>query len=347
MFSKLNAWLESVFSDSDVNKLVAVAGVSLAFIWLFTDQIVPIFIGLLMAYLLESPVQYMQKRGISRTAAAALVVLAAIAAATALLGLLPLLTLQLRGAIDALPDITEAITQATNTLNAYMPAGAVIHEEALKSGLDDLTGEIGRFLRDNVLGIAVNALSLMLYAVMMPLLVFFLLKDKEALLKTLAQHVPSSSIYAELWTSVDEQFGSYVRGKFIEGGLIGVASWAAFAFLDMNYAFSLAAMIGLSVFVPFVGAILVTIPVVALAYIQFGAEGAFFWTIGAYAVIQIIDAQVLVPILFSEVVKIHPVAIFLAIIFFGSLWGVWGVFFAIPLASLVKSVVAVINARHL
>ena len=57
----------------------------------------------------------------------------------------------------------------------------------------------------------------------------------------------------------------------------------------------------------------------------------------AYAVIQLLDGNLLVPLLFSDVVNLHPVAIITAVLVFGGLWGIWGVFFAIPLATLVRS----------
>ena len=65
------------------------------------------------------------------------------------------------------------------------------------------------------------------------------------------------------------------------------------------------------------------------------------YVISAYTVIQFLDGNVLVPVLFSEVVNLHPLAIIVAVLFFGGLWGMWGVFFAIPLATLIQ---AVINA---
>ena len=145
---------------------------------------------------------------------------------------------------------------------------------------------------------------------------------------------------------MDEQFGSYVRGKLIEAGLLFSVSWIAFLFLGLKYSFALALMIGFSVFVPFVGAVAVTFPVVAVAYLQFGWSSEFAWVVAIYTVIQTLDGQALVPLLFSEVVKLHPVVIFAAIIFFGNLWGFWGVFFAIPLASLVKTLLHVINTRR-
>ena len=58
----------------------------------------------------------------------------------------------------------------------------------------------------------------------------------------------------------------------------------------------------------------------------------------AYLVIQALDGNLLVPLLFGEVVSLHPVAIIVAILVFGGLWGFWGVFFAIPLATLVNAI---------
>ena len=54
--------------------------------------------------------------------------------------------------------------------------------------------------------------------------------------------------------------------------------------------------------------------------------------------IQALDGNVLVPLLFSEAVNMHPVAIIAAVLVFGGIWGMWGVFFAIPLATLVKAI---------
>ena len=71
----------------------------------------------------------------------------------------------------------------------------------------------------------------------------------------------------------------------------------------------------------------------------------------AYTIIQALDGNVLVPLLFSEAVNLHPVAIILAVLVFGGLWGFWGVFFSIPLATLVKGIlyawpIAVQEATH-
>ena len=71
---------------------------------------------------------------------------------------------------------------------------------------------------------------------------------------------------------------------------------------------------------------------------QFGFGTEFAWIVGTYFIIQILDGNVLVPLLFSEAVNLHPVAIVVAVLIFGGIWGFWGVFFAIPLATVIKSI---------
>ena len=119
------------------------------------------------------------------------------------------------------------------------------------------------------------------------------------------------------------------------------ASYVAFTWLGLNYAALLALLVGLSVIIPYIGAFLITIPILMVAFFQWGLGGEFYVVMGVYIVIQILDGNVLVPLLFSEAVNLHPVAIIIAVLFFGGIWGLWGVFFAIPLATLIK---AVINA---
>ena len=77
-----------------------------------------------------------------------------------------------------------------------------------------------------------------------------------------------------------------------------------------------------------------TFPVVFVAYFQFGFDSHFTTIIIAYSVIQVLDGNVVVPILFSEAVSLHPLVIILAVLIFGYLGGIWGIFFAIPLAAI-------------
>ena len=191
-----------------------------------------------------------------------------------------------------------------------------------------------------------SMLALLVYLILIPLMVFFFLKDREQLIGWFSGFLPEKRpLLDRIWQELNLQFANYARGKGIEVMIIGGASYLVFAIFSLNYAALLALLVGFSVIVPFIGATLVTIPVVVVAYAQFGVTPDFYWVVGAYAVIQILDGNVLVPLLFSEAVNLHPVAIVIAVLFFGGLWGLWGVFFAIPLATLVNAILSAWPSR--
>lgn len=182
--------------------------------------------------------------------------------------------------------------------------------------------------------------SLAVYSILVPILIFFFLKDKIAILRWLSIFLPENrQIINEIWTEVDVQIGNYIRGKFIEVLIVWLACFITFNLFNLQYSLLLGLLVGLSVLIPYIGAAIVTLPVVVIAFMQFGVTSTFWWLIITYSIIQMLDANVIVPLIFSEAVNIHPVALIIAILIFGGLWGFWGVFFAIPLATLVKAVI--------
>jgi putative permease len=142
----------------------------------------------------------------------------------------------------------------------------------------------------------------------------------------------------KVWIEMNQQISNYIRGKVLEILIVGTVSYITFAILDLRYAVLLAVLVGFSVLIPYIGAAAVTVPVAIVGLFQWGLTPQFYWLLVAYGIIQALDGNVLVPILFSEAVNLHPVAIIVAVLVFGGLWGFWGVFFAIPLATLVKAV---------
>ena len=142
----------------------------------------------------------------------------------------------------------------------------------------------------------------------------------------------------QVWQEANQKVSNYIRGKLLEILIVWVVSWIVFAALGLNYAPLLSFLVGISVIVPFLGAAVITLPVAMVAYAQWGLSAEFVYLMIAYTIIQFLDGNLLVPFLFSEVVNLHPVAIISAILIFGGIWGVWGVFFAIPLATVVNAV---------
>ena len=96
---------------------------------------------------------------------------------------------------------------------------------------------------------------------------------------------------------------------------------------------------GFSVLVPYVGALLVSIPIFFVGYYQFGFSHDFYVMFIGYIIIQILDGNVLVPILFSKAVDLSPLYIIISLIFFGSAFGIIGAFLAIPIAIVLNNLV--------
>lgn len=214
--------------------------------------------------------------------------------------------------------------------------------EDLNAAIRTQVGTWGKIALAWSLSFIPNLITLLVYLVLVPMLVFFFLKDKEAIFRWFGGFLPRERTLAlRVWTEMNEQIGNYVRGKFLEMLISGMVAVAVFQLMGLHYAILLGALVGLSVIVPYIGAAAVTLPVVMVAYFQWGWSSEFAYAMIAYTLIQTLHGNVLAPLIFSEVVSLHPVAIIAALLVFGDLWGIWGIFFAVPLATLVSAVIHV------
>ncbi|MBL6844820.1 MAG: AI-2E family transporter [Verrucomicrobiae bacterium] len=212
--------------------------------------------------------------------------------------------------------------------------------ERITSAVETELTEIGRRALTFSISSLKNIVVYMLYLVLVPVLVFFILKDKQAILNWFAKFLPSErSLTRQVWEEVNIQTSNYVRGKFWEVIIVWGVTYVTLKVFEIKAALLVSLFVGLSVLVPYVGATLMYIPIVILGYYQFGMSSTFVYLFIAYSIIQVLDGNVLAPVLLSEATSLHPIAIIAAILLFGGLWGFWGVFFAIPLATLVNSII--------
>ncbi|GAB4172182.1 MAG: AI-2E family transporter [Wenzhouxiangellaceae bacterium] len=339
MLEYLQKWYRRNFSDPQaaILALMLIGGVVL--VWAFGRMLAPVFASIIIAYLLDGLVSRLVRFGMPRLLAVIAVFTLFMALVLILFfGITPMIVRQLGQALAELPDYIRQIQQVIAELPQRYPQ--IVGEEQI----NDILGRIGDDLRKY--GGAVVSPSGLMYLfgllivlVLIPILVFFFLKDKDLILAWMAQYLPRNrGLVTRVWAEVDTQIGNYVRGKVLEILIVWVATYLTFVWLDLQFAMLLSMLVGFSVLIPYIGAAVVTIPVAIVAFIQFGFSSEFVWVLVAYGVIQMLDGNVLVPILFSEVVSLHPVAIILAVLVFGGIWGFWGVFFAIPLATLVNAV---------
>jgi putative permease len=337
-------WIKRVLPNAQAVSFAILLTVGFLLVIGLGKMLMPVFAAGVIAYLLEGIVALGERKKVPRLIAVIVVYALFLAFLVFLLvALLPLLYQQTVQLIEQMPAWINRGQMLVMQLPQRYPnfiteeqifeLTAVVRRELIAWGQSMLTYSYASL---------VSIITIIVYLILVPLLVFFFLKDKDRILGWFSPYLPKDRYLSlRVWREVDIQIGNYVRGKFFEVLLLLIASYVTFSLMGLNYSLLLAVLMGVSVIIPYVGATLVTFPVVIVAFFQWGVTDDFWYLILAYSIIQAVDAVVLIPLLFSEVVNLHPVAIIVAILFFGGLWGFWGVFFAIPLATLVK---AVLNA---
>lgn len=318
----------------------------LVFLLLITytgQMLAPVLASIVIAYLLEGLVKYLQRLKVPRLPSVMVVfVLFVLFILVIILALLPLLFNQTKELVQNIPAMLSQGQASLLTLPERYPElfSEVQVNDMIGSIHTDLTTYGQRILTLSLSSVT-SVISVLIYAVLLPMLVFLFLKDKNKILAWVHELLPEDRQLAnQVWGDVDVNIGNYIRGKFWEILIVWLVCWVTFMVMNLQWAALLAVLVGLSVIIPYVGAAVVTIPVALVAWFQWGWTSPFFYLMIAYLIIQALDGNLLVPFLFSEVVNLHPIAIIVAILFFGGLWGFWGVFFAIPLATLVQAVIS-------
>lgn len=312
-------------------------------IYSLSGLLMPVFASVVLAYLLEGLVAKLEARWMTRLVAVHVVFFAFLTVLGFILFVLvPIVSEQTVQLMQRIPEMVSSAQLEIMRLPEMYPE--LISQDRIKEIMFTFQQNLLGYGQDVISGSAqsfAGLLAAVIYLFLVPMMVFFFMKDKDLLIGWFAQFFPPDmTLTLRVWQEVDLQIANYVRGKFVEVFILWATSYLTFALMGLNYAMLLAVMMGLQVVIPYVGATLVTFPVLGVAYVQWGMSDGneFMYVLIAYSVIQAIDGVVLVPLLFSEAVNLHPIAIIVAILFFGGLWGFWGVFFAIPLATLVKAV---------
>ncbi|MFN3786106.1 MAG: AI-2E family transporter, partial [Thiothrix sp.] len=302
-----------------------------------------------IAYLLDGAIEVLKRYAIPRFAAVLLVFCIFIFLLLLVLVILaPLLFKQLTQFALEIPGMLAAGQGALLLLPEKYPT--LLSEQTIVELLNSLRNELTQLSRQVLsfsLSSVFNLIAFIVYLVVVPLLVFFFLKDKALILDWFGNFLPRDrELVIQIWREVNAKIAGYVRGKFVEILTVWAVTFVTFLAFGLRYSMLLSFLVGISVLIPYVGAAVVTLPVAAIAYVQWGMEATFVYVMLAYAIIQFLDGNLLVPLLFAEMVNLHPAAIITAVLFFGAIWGVWGVFFAIPLATLVNAVINAWPRQH-
>lgn len=342
MLKVLHSWFQRYFADPQAVILASLLIIGFAVILNLGKILAPVLAAIIIAYLLEGIVWPLEFVKIPRLAAVLIVFSVFMLSLFFLLfRLLPLFSRQLSQLAQQIPDMVAQGQQTLLLLPEKYP-DIISHSQvrSIMEGIHKLVGEFGQDLLSLSLASLQGLVLIILYLFMVPFMVFFFLKDKEIIVNYISGLLPKERrVATKVWNEMNGQIGNYVRGKLLEVLIVWIATYITLATMGLNYAPLLSFLVGLSAIIPYVGVVVVTVPIVFIAYFQWGLGSDFIWLMIMYSAIQIIDGNIIVPLMFSEAVNLHPVGIMIAVLFFGGIWGFWGIFFAIPLATLVQVVI--------
>ena len=338
----IQEWFRRYFSNQQVIILILLLAAGFILVYFFIGILMPVFAALIIAYVLDGVVKRLEDLPMGRLPAVLIVFSLFMAFLLAMLMVfLPLLYWEVAQLAQELPsmimDLRGQIQVLSQRYPDVMSPGRIRQVQEIISS--ELTS-IGEYLIQMSVSSVRSIITILIYVVLVPFVTFFLLKDKDMILSRLKGALPENSgLAVQVGKEANRQFSNYVRGKIweilIEWGL----TYIAFILLGLKYALLLSFFVGLSVLVPYIGVILAALPAILVGLVQWGIGAQIAYLLGIFIVIQTITSNIINPLLFSEMVNIHPVAIIVALLVFGELWGVWGLVFAIPLATLIQTVI--------
>ena len=341
MLNELNKVLKKIFSNEET--IVFSLGILLFFIIIsyFGSILTPFLISVVVAYLLVGLQKKIQSYNVGENVSLIITFsIFIITGAALIVWLVPLLYIQLQAFVLDVPNLFNNFLDFMSDLPAKFPE--LVSSEQIAVFFQAVSEEISviaqNIVKSSISGIQ-STITILLYIILFPILVFFFLFDRKNIINEALKIIPGKrEMFSNVWSEMDIQLSNYVRGKTIEIFIVGIVAAIIFSSLGLKYSALLSVLVGLSVIIPYVGAFLVTIPVVIVGLLQFGLGTQFYLLVGLYLLLQALDGNLLVPLIFSETVKLHPVVIILAVFIFGSMFGFWGVFFSIPIATFIKAV---------
>lgn len=184
--------------------------------------------------------------------------------------------------------------------------------------------------------------------VLVPLFSFFFLRDGNRIMRAAVGLSPNRyfEMVHDLSYLVSRQLAHFIRGRLLEAFIIGVVVTVGLSLTDIRYAPILGLVAGVTNLVPYIGPIVGMIPGILIALVDLGMGGQFWWIVIVYVLIAqvLVDNFILIPILISRVANLHPLWVILAIIMGGKLYGVLGMIIGVPMASIIK--ITLIEVRH-
>ncbi len=175
-------------------------------------------------------------------------------------------------------------------------------------------------------------------SILAPFFAFFMLKDGRSVVRSLLLLVPNNlfELVLNIFHQINQQMGGFIRARALESLIVGIVVWVGLAIVDFPYSVLLAAVAGITNLIPYIGPIIGAVPAFVIAMVNQDAFSTILFVSFVYALAQIIDMVVIIPLVVAKIVNLHPVTVVIVIIIGSQVMGVLGMIISIPAASVIK-----------
>ncbi|MGL5010964.1 MAG: AI-2E family transporter [Paracoccaceae bacterium] len=321
----------------DQAKYWGIAGVIFfLLLWLIGDVILPFIVGAALAYFLDPVADRLQRLGLSRVAATALITVVAILLVVLLiLSIIPSLISQLTSLVNAAPEIAarlqgfllERFPELSDSTSTARQTLAQIAASIQERGVQ---------LANGLLTSALGIINAVIFIVVVPVVTFYLLLDWDKVIARVDSLIPRdhAPTVRRIGAEINTVIAGFVRGQVSVCLLLGTCYSVALMIAGLQYGMIVGAIAGAITFIPYVGSLVGGALALGLALFQFWGAWVSIGTIAAiFAIGQFVEGNILTPKLVGESVGLHPVWLLFALSLFGALFGFAGMLVAVPVAA--------------
>lgn len=312
-------------------------------VWLLGPVLTPFFISILIAYIVNPIVGWLESLKMRREVAVSLVFgLALLLITIVLLIVIPVLIREVADFLGRLPGYLDAFQQK---VLPWIEAQLGVEIDFQSFDVDRARSLIQNYF-SNIAGAAGNILSVMTQSggrflvwvssmILVPLVTFYLLRDWRKLMDTLRDLLPRNvePTVVKLTEDCDEALGGFLRGQLMVMISLGLVYAIGLWIVGLNNAIAIGMIAGLVSFVPYLGAIIGILLAGVTAVIQDFSPGFLISVAAVFVVGQLIESFVLTPKLVGDRIGLHPVLVIFAVMAGGQLFGFAGVLLALPAAA--------------
>jgi len=301
-----------------------------------SNLIILLIASILLAYILEPPVAYLERKNIPRTVS--ILIIYAVIAFLLILGInyvFPIITNEISSLTQKIENqqLETVMTDIQIFLKANFP---FIDFEKL-----DIFEKFQEFLGNALttfLNFLVSFISVFTTMIVLPVTTFLFLKDSRNIIHNFISIIPNRyfEFTLDLIHKINLQIGAYIRGVLTDALIIGILSIIGLAIINAKYFVIVGAIAGLCNIIPYFGPVAGAIPAIVISIMESGSFSKVPSIILVFVIVQLIDNVIVQPVVYGRRVNIHPLTVIFAILAGGKLWGIFGMLISIPFVATFK-----------